>query len=200
MAYFPYLATWNDFWQLVKNIDEKEAFTYIPALQYSVPVPSKLSTVTTISYRKLLWQEFGAAHIYMWSPQFSWDDIVMTNGGPRGYEVSELQPILSWNAPGDFVESNEHDARRTFEFASEAEWPKGSVRKLNCGMLSYPDEYQDSAGRWHKRSPELKAAYQRVCSHMKEVMVRYKFKSYIWIGREAHQLVKEGKVQVIAHV
>jgi len=200
MAHFPYLATWDDFWDMAEIIEQTETFTYIPGVCYSSPQALRLDSLRTDSYRTLLRQHGTAGCIYIWSPDFSCKDVIMREAEPSGYVVEQQQPMLLWGATGDFVESNDHDARRTFEFASESEWPQGGVRKLNCGMLSYPDEYQDPTGRWHKRSPELKAAYQRVCSHMKKVMVRHKFKSYIWMGREAHQLVKEGKAVVIAHV
>jgi hypothetical protein len=201
MAQFDYLGTWGDLWAMLRIIEEREDFTYFPDLNYAQAKPRRFSSVTSREYRDLVRGNLGASRVYIWSAAFSWDTVVMHRcEGPRGYNIEQSQPILGLRFPGDFVELSDGTPLWNPDLDLATQLPRGATRKLQCGMLWYQDEYPDPRGRWVKRSPELKAAYQRVCSHMKKVMVRHKFNRYVWIGREAHRLVKEGKVQVIAHV
>jgi len=202
MAQFDFLATWNDNRYIYQLIDEISGNKYIPHKEYASSSPEMVSAIGTDEYWNQATIRLGIRSVYIWNPTYSFSRVAMYQIASKNtYMVDLNQPLISLLSLGDSVEMPDGRKIELLNNEHVDTCPSGAVRKINLSMISYQDEYPDHLGNWVHRSPELKAGYQRVCSHIKKAMVRHRFsRGYCWIGREAFQLVKEGKALVAAYV
>ena len=77
--------------------------------------------------------------------------------------------------------------------------PVDHVQRLLPGQISHQDAYKNpETNAWDKPAPDLKAAFRQAVSTIKKRCIRYTYKPGIdiFIGTEACEVLKSGKVQI----
>jgi hypothetical protein len=74
------------------------------------------------------------------------------------------------------------------------------LQTLLPGRISHQEAYRNpETGEWEKPSPELKVWYRQAVATIKKLCVRYQYKpdTEMFIGPEALELLRSGKVKII---
>lgn len=177
MAQFDYLGSWQDSQGIVGGLLRRPGTRLLVDDWYTKPIPTCID-VPPRDARQLV-QE--------------WRSIFIT-----GADFSPFPPQFSKVENGEVLyRIRGNEGGPCLRLTLPACYEQDGMIYLAHGMFYYYREYLNpNTKAWEPPSPEVKAAYKEILRLIKQHLVRHKFHTPIWIGRDALRLLQEDKARI----
>ncbi len=178
MGQFDFLGTWNDSWNLLGEILKRNDVKFVPDLKFNGPKPLYITYLDEEAKEVLR----DRRNLYIWGSFSIFPPCL--DRIEEGQNAGKYSVWLAGGGPG-------------LGLTLPACYEEGGLLNLGTGDLSYPKfTFNPNTNLWEPPSPALKAGYKDIKARIKRHLVRHKLKTFIWIGKEALQLVKQNKAKI----